>query len=288
MAAITINSSPTSNYLNFINNGSTTPVVNLNANKGVGTSLFAYAVYPNIALANDTTIQGDGTAIFSFTVPLAVVEGLSRPAPARCISRAPTLIRALPLSATARFRSPITPSVQANIVFNGGTLQWASGNTQDISGCFASIASGKVATIDTNGNYVSFASPLSGDGGLTKAGTGTLTLTGSNTYTGTTTISAGTLSFAAGSLDSTSAITFNGGTLQWATGNTQDISSRFTAIASGKVATIDTNGNNISFASALSGEGGLAKVGTGTLTLTGAHTYSGNTTISAGTANWRR
>src|SRR5690606_7158747 len=47
--------------------------------------------------------------------------------------------------------------------------------------------------VDTNGNDTGFSNSLTGVGGLTKLGTGTLSLTEANTYTGTTTVTAGTL-----------------------------------------------------------------------------------------------
>ena len=122
---------------------------------------------------------------------------------------------------------------------------------------------------------------LSGAGSLTDVGPGSLALTGANDYSGGTTLSGGTLSFAHGSLG-TGGITFAGGTLQWASGNTQDVSSQFIALASGQTAILDTNGNDVTLASAISGDGSLTKAGSGTLTLTGADTVSGPTTVSGG------
>ncbi|MCX7424576.1 MAG: autotransporter-associated beta strand repeat-containing protein [Planctomycetia bacterium] len=173
------------------------------------------------------------------------------------------------------------------IAFNGGALQWAWGNTQDISSSIAPIADGQAAILDVAGGLgpthsVVLASPLSGLGGLTKVGLGTLALTGANSYTGPTTISKGALSFASGCLDSSSSIVFNGGALQWASGNTQDVSGRIAAIAGGKTAFLDVNDNHVPFASALTGDGSLTKVGAGTLMFTSANTYSGITTVSAG------
>jgi len=89
--------------------------------------------------------------------------------------------------------------------FNGNaTLRWASGNTQDIStGGELSIADGVTATLDTNGNAVTLASPIAVDGSasgsLVKAGSGTLTLAAANTYVGNTTVEAGALELSAGS-----------------------------------------------------------------------------------------
>ena len=58
-------------------------------------------------------------------------------------------------------------------------------------------------------------------------------------------------------------VTLNGGGLQWATGNTLDISSKLAPLgAAGGI--LDTNGNNVTLASAITGSGGLAKQGLGT------------------------
>jgi len=125
---------------------------------------------------------------------------------------------------------------------------------------------------------------VSGTLALAKAGIGTLALTGSGTYTGGTTVTGGTLSFASGSLGSSGTITMNGGSLRWETGNTQNISSRL-ALVAGKTAIFDTNGNTISFGSAIgsSTSAGLQKTGSGSLTLSGANSFTGQATVTAGT-----
>ena len=82
------------------------------------------------------------------------------------------------------------------LIFNGGSLQAAgpisSPATRGVT-CNAATA-----TIDTNGNDVSLAGNIGGTGSLTKIGLGTLTLSGTNTYTGNTVVNAGTLVLAAG------------------------------------------------------------------------------------------
>ena len=75
------------------------------------------------------------------------------------------------------------------------------------------------AYIDTNGFNAGISHALAGDGGLTKIGLGTLTLSGVNTYLGATTIQAGTLAIdRANELGASNQLNFTGnGTLQSAT-----------------------------------------------------------------------
>jgi autotransporter-associated beta strand protein len=102
------------------------------------------------------------------------------------------------------------------ISFSGGTLQYASGNTDDISVRTVTINAGG-ATIDTAGNNVSFSKRIgnNGAGGLTKTGNGILTLITNSTYTGNTMVGQGTLALGANtSLSNSAAIILStGGTL---------------------------------------------------------------------------
>jgi fibronectin-binding autotransporter adhesin len=124
-----------------------------------------------------------------------------------------------------------------------------------------------------------------GTGPVTKIGAGTLNLTGANTFAGPINISGGLINFAnAGNLGVGNAINFNGGGLQYnGSSNTTDVSARSLTFLSGG-ATIDTQTNNVVFASPVgnSGSGGLTKLGSGSLTLNGSNTYTGATNVNVG------
>jgi T5SS/PEP-CTERM-associated repeat protein len=83
--------------------------------------------------------------------------------------------------------------------WNGGILRATSYQSNYLQGFGASAITvgGNGAFFDTNGANVGFttASVLTGTGGLTKQGAGTLSVAGGNTYSGSTTVSAGTLQF---------------------------------------------------------------------------------------------
>jgi len=132
---------------------------------------------------------------------------------------------------------------------NGGTSGGIVGNVAD-NGALAFNRS----------DVVTFPGLVSGTGSLAQIGTGTTILTANNTYTGGTTISAGTLQLG------------NGGTSGSIVGNVTDNGAL--AFNRSDVAT---------FTGLVSGTGSLAQIGTGTTILTANNTYTGGTTISAGT-----
>lgn len=82
-----------------------------------------------------------------------------------------------------------------------------------------------------------------------------------------------------------SLLNLNGGTLQANANNTTFISGLFQATVGAGGVTIDSQGFNITIPQALSDAGGgtLAKIGSGTLTLSGANSYAGATAVNAGT-----
>ncbi|TFG86126.1 MAG: hypothetical protein E4H18_04665, partial [Hyphomicrobiales bacterium] len=158
-----------------------------------------------------------------------------------------------------------------------------------------SLTGTSYAASNASGNAIVSAN-LSGDAALTMSGAGTLTLTGTNAYTGATTVSDGVLLAATPAAlpgyDSSDRVVFNGGTLGvpvgagWTPTQVETLLSSATK-TSGALG-IDTTGGDLTqwtaftttnFGPAL----GLTKLGSNTLTLDQANTYTGVTTISGGT-----
>ncbi|MYO90872.1 fibronectin-binding autotransporter adhesin ShdA, partial [Salmonella enterica subsp. enterica serovar Kentucky] len=139
--------------------------------------------------------------------------------------------------------------------YTGGTT--ISGGTLVASNVEA-LGTGDItdnATLELNAGG-DFANNIGGTGSVVKSGDKTLTLSGSNTYTGGTTISGGTL-----------------------------VATNVEALGTGNVtdnATLElsTGGD---FANNIGGTGSVVKSGDETLTLSGANSYTGGTTISGGT-----
>ncbi len=172
--------------------------------------------------------------------------------------------------------------LNGNAISLTGTILNNSTNLQNIN--LAALTFAATREINANTGDIIINSVVQGAGGLTKNGTGTLTLSDNNTYTGTTTIKAGSISLShANALGTSGNITFSGGELQYGSAITTDLSSRIKNSASSIL--IDTNSNNVTFSSAVgsTNSGGLTKNGAGTLTLSNTNTYRGATTINAGT-----
>lgn len=168
----------------------------------------------------------------------------------------------------------------------------ASGATLDLAGFNQAIGSlagaGSVtlgaATLTTNGDGsdTTFSGTISGSGRLVKVGEGTLTLSGNNSYQGGTIVSEGTLAVGSSRAVGTGALTLADGTTLQAAANGLALAN--VVRLNGDV-TVDTQSNTMTLSGPISGTGGLDKIGSGTLMLTGASTYTGTTTVSEGVLN---
>ncbi|MEY6039178.1 autotransporter-associated beta strand repeat-containing protein [Salmonella enterica subsp. enterica serovar Corvallis] len=148
-----------------------------------------------------------------------------------------------------------TLTLSGSNTYTGGTL--INGGTLVASNVEA-LGTGDVtddATLELNTGG-KFDNAISGSGNVVKSGADTLTLSGSNTYTGGTTINDGTL-----------------------------VATSVDALGTGDVtddATLELNTGG-DFDNAISGSGQVVKSGDDTLTLSGSNTYTGGTLISSGT-----
>ena len=190
----------------------------------------------------------------------------------------------------------IVPGIQgAGGIFNlgGGTLVASAGFST--SQAMILTGSGGNGNINSSGYAVKLSGPISGTGGLSDLGAGTLTLAASNTFSGETTISAGSISLnnANALKNSTVAVSINNSLLFNSNGGTITTFNVGGLAGSGNISLADGshavtlsaggNGAGTTYSGVLSSSGGLTKAGSGILFLSGVNTYTGSTTISAGT-----
>ncbi|CAM2188913.1 fibronectin-binding autotransporter adhesin [Paraburkholderia sacchari] len=239
--------------------GGTLTSYNTNISLGGG---YLWSLNDGTTITNYTTTFGNTTTALTGNATITVASGL-------------TVTEAGLLSGTGNLTivqcgyaqcGPSTTILTANNTYSGttnitnGTLQVGNGGTSGSLGTGNVIDSGNLV-FNVSGT-TTVAGSISGTGNLTQAGTGTTVLAANNSYSGNTTISAGTLQVGnggtSGSLGTASNITDNGNLAFNLSGNTT-------------VATV------------IGGTGNLTQIGTGTTVLTGNNTYSGTTTITAGT-----
>ena len=298
--------------LNFVNSsGAVAPVINLTAGNGGGTSTVSYNLNSAITLGNTTTITGDGNASFTISGAISGAAGLNKSgasvvtlsgansytgntsinggvvkiSAANNLGDATQATNTISLSNGATLDSTAGTydlGVNRAITLNGpGTIQSDAG-VLTVSG---NVANGANLLTVTGAGGTTISGVISGTaGGVSKTGAGTLTLSGANTYAGNTSINGGTLNLgSAGALGGGGNISFGGGTLQFSAANQNDYSPLI-ANSAGAVK-IDTNSQNIIFATPLAATntGGFTKTGAGTLTFNAANAYTGTTTVTGGT-----
>ena len=152
-----------------------------------------------------------------------------------------------------------------------------------IPGSAGAIMLGDATLTVNQADTTQFNGVISGEGGLTKTGAGLLSLTGASTYTGATTVDAGTLRLdPRGSLASTSALIVDGGIFDLENGGQTvgSLSGTGGAITLGNGSLTVDQATNTSFAGSIGGAGALTLAGGGTLALGNAgNSYAGGTSV---------
>lgn len=164
---------------------------------------------------------------------------------------------------------------------SAGTLQIGNGGTKgSLNPSSAVITDATLAfnRSDTVTQGTDFASVISGLGGVTQAGSGTLVLNGANDYTGPTTVVAGTLRLAeSGTIASSSSLVLNTGTLQLLSNDSATFNTPAVQVAPGATATIEVNNNGSGTGNTLTLSGGIVSsnstAGIATVNVTGGNDY---------------
>ncbi len=170
--------------------------------------------------------------------------------------------------AVARITPTGTGVVNATFNFNGGTLVAIKTNPTFLQNLTTANVKSGGAKIDSGAFDITIAQNLldgTGGGGLEKLGSAALTLAGNNTYTGTTTITAGTLNIG------------NGGA-SGSVGTGPLVNNTTNAITINRTGTLSIPG-------AISGACPVVLSGSATVTLGGVNTYSGTTSVNGGRLN---
>ncbi|MFL6515525.1 MAG: beta strand repeat-containing protein [Chthoniobacterales bacterium] len=174
------------------------------------------------------------------------------------------------ISGNNTYTGPITLAGASTIGSDAGLLT--------LSG---TVNNGGFATTFTGSGSTTASGVISGTGSLTKAGSGLLSLNGSNTYSGGTTINAGTVAINSGSSLGAAGggLTINAGTLEVTNGFATNRSTTLGSTSS--TIQVDT-GQTFAVNGTVGGGGTLNKTGAGTLVLNANNSYSG-TVINGGT-----
>ncbi len=158
-------------------------------------------------------------------------------------------------------RAPQALPQYTSYTINNGTLDLNNYELtmSSLSGAGGNVALGTAALTVAQSTNTTYGGVIDGKGSLTKNGLGVLTLTGVSTYSGGTTIDAGTLQLGdGGTTGSVAGDVLNNGTL------------------------VFKRSNELTFAGSISGAGSVEQIGTGVTILNGANIHSGDTQVLAG------
>ncbi|MDR0588591.1 MAG: autotransporter-associated beta strand repeat-containing protein, partial [Burkholderiales bacterium] len=171
-----------------------------------------------------------------------------------------------------------------NTLESDATLQLAAGSYSKGWTLSDTAGSGNGSNIEVTdaGDTVTLSGDITGAGGLTKIGDGTLELTGTNDYSGATVVDNGTL---IGNIATGTDLTLNNSSIYDAAGQAREINALNSASTTTQILNNDVDlkvaeGN---FSGNIGGSGSLTKTSSGTLTLNESQDYTGATVVEEGT-----
>ena len=168
-------------------------------------------------------------------------------------------------------------------MIRGGVVQLGDGVS--VNGMIVGNIDDNATLTFANSSSQTYGGVITGTGTVIKAGSGLLSVTGSNAYSGGTVINGGTVSISADcNLGGVGRLTLNnGGMLQVAGTNDAGFGRAILLGTGGGGFDVNSVSNNVTISSPISGGGGFTKGGAGAVTLANTLSYVGTTVISQGT-----
>ncbi len=164
-------------------------------------------------------------------------------------------------------------------LISSGTLQIGNGTT--VGSIVGDVTNDAILAINRSDNVI-LGGVISGTGQLRQIGSGTLTLTQANTYTGGTALKTGRIDVSHNQALGTGTLSMDDGTTLGFIANGLNIGNDV-FLTGNNDPVIDTGVFDGTLSGSITGAGFLTKQGTGALTLTGANTYTGATNVGQGT-----
>ncbi len=230
---------------------------------------------PSMPLTINGVIQGSGELRIEGTSSVTVTA-------ANTYTGGTTITDSSSYIVTGSITGPVT------LISSGTTFDvqntFTIGDLDSVSGSIVNINGGDILTVTTSEADL-VAGVIQGLGGLTVAGSGVLTVSNTNTYTGGTTVSGGTYRVL-GSIVGPVNVNMAGATFDvsntFTIGDLNSVAGGIVNIGTGRTLTVTTSmadtANGV-----IQGAGALTITGTNTLTAGGVNTYTGGTTIAGGT-----